>query len=64
MKNVIRTMMVGTLMIGGLFFLLSMTNGVLDDWVVPAKYKSMKNPYAGKKDADNIQRSIKLLEKK
>ncbi len=26
---------------------------VADDWVVPAKYKNMKNPYAGK-DVDGI----------
>ena len=58
MKNAIRTMMVSTLMIGGLFFLLSMTNGVLDDWIVPAKYKSMKNPYVGKKDADKVGKDL------
>ena len=51
-------MMVSTLMIGGLFFLLSMSNGVLEDWPVPAKYKSMKNPYAGKKDADNVGKDL------
>lgn len=51
-------MMVSTLLVGGMFFLLSMTNGVLDDWIIPAKYKSMKNPYAGKKDADKVGKDL------
>ncbi len=58
MKKVTRTMMVSTLMIGGMFFLLSMTNSVLDDWPVPAEYKSMKNPQAGKADANNVGKSL------
>ena len=29
-----------------------------DDWVVPAKYKTMKNPYAGKKDAENTGKNL------
>lgn len=29
-----------------------------DDWVVPEKYKTMKNPYAGKKDADGIGKNL------
>lgn len=58
MKKAIRTMMVSTLMIGGVFFLLSMTNVIQDDWPVPAKYKSMKNPYAGKKDTDKIGKDL------
>ena len=30
----------------------------LDDWPVPAKYKTMKNPYAGKKDAEGIGKNL------
>ena len=30
----------------------------LDDWVVPDKYKTMKNPYAGKSDADGIGKNL------
>ena len=46
------------LLIGGSFVLLSMTSNVLEEWPVPAKYKSMKNPYAGKKDADNVGKDL------
>ncbi len=30
----------------------------LDDWVVPDKYKTMKNPYAGKGDPEGIGKNL------
>jgi mono/diheme cytochrome c family protein len=30
----------------------------LDEWVVPEKYKTMKNPYAGKADAEGIGKNL------
>ena len=38
--------------------LLSFSLPRFDDWVVPDKYKSMKNPYAGKGDADGIGKNL------
>ncbi|NQU81110.1 MAG: c-type cytochrome [Bacteroidetes bacterium] len=31
---------------------------VVEDWPVPAKYKNMKNPYAGNKDVDKIGKDL------
>lgn len=46
------------LLTGGSFIFLSMTSSVLEDWPVPAKYKSMENPYAGNKDVDKIGKDL------
>ena len=46
------------LLIGGSFILMSTTSSVLEDWPVPAKYKSMENPYAGNKDVDKIGKDL------
>jgi mono/diheme cytochrome c family protein len=32
----------------------TMPTGIADDWGMPAKYKSMENPYAGEGDEDEI----------
>ena len=45
-------------LIGGSFIILSMTSGVLEDWPVPAKYKSMKNPNANDQDAEKIGKDL------
>jgi len=45
-------------LIGGSFVLLSMTSSVLEDWPVPAKYKSMKNPYTDDQDAEKIGKDL------
>ena len=46
------------LLIGGSFIIMSMTSSVLEDWPVPAKYKSMENPYAGQEDVDKIGKDL------
>ncbi|MEN8118809.1 MAG: c-type cytochrome [Bacteroidota bacterium] len=43
---------------GGGFILISMTNDIQDDWPVPAEYKNMKNPMAGKADASNVGKTL------
>jgi len=35
-------------------FLVSASKGLQEDWLVPAKYKKMKNPYANKQDTEKI----------
>ena len=30
----------------------------LDEWVVPEKYKTMKNPYAGEADAEGVGKNL------
>jgi mono/diheme cytochrome c family protein len=54
----IEYLFISILFIGGGFILLSMTNDIQDDWPVPAKYKSMENPYAGKNDVDKIGKDL------
>jgi len=46
------------LLISGSFILMSMKSMVVEDWPVPAKYKNMKNPYAGNKDVDKIGKDL------
>lgn len=58
MKKAIRRLMIATLMIGGIFFLVPATDCAAQDWSAPAKYKTMKNPYAGKKDVDNVGKDL------
>ena len=58
MKNQIY--IICTILIGS-FALLSMTalkTYVQDEWVVPAKYQKMENPFADTADADNIGRVL------
>lgn len=57
LKN-INLLFVVALLTGGSFIFLSMTSSVLEDWPVPAKYKSMENPYAGNKDVDKIGKDL------
>lgn len=45
-------------LIAGSFIILSMTNSNLEDWPVPAKYESMKNPYADDQDAEKIGKDL------
>ena len=54
----IEFLFISILFIGGGFILLSMINDIQDDWPVPAKYKSMENLYAGKKDVDKIGKDL------
>ncbi len=58
MKKLTKILMVSTLLVGGMFFLLSMSNVYLTDWPVPAKYKNMKNPMKGKADKDGIGKEL------
>ncbi len=58
MKKSMRTLMFSTLVIGGALMLISMNNDIQDEWPVPAKYKNMKNPMAGKADTDNVGKEL------
>lgn len=53
-----RNFMIRMMLILGFVVLVSMTNEALTDWPVPANYKSMVNPYKGKKDADGIGKDL------
>jgi len=47
MKN--SKFLIASLIIGGILLMaMGFTN--VDEWIVPAKYKTMKNPYAGSSD--------------
>jgi len=51
---------ISTILIGS-FALLSMAaikSNVQEEWVVPAKYEKMENPFADTADADNIGRIL------
>ncbi len=50
----------GILVMAFALMLLSFTNPAKksDNWPVPDKYKNMKNPYAGKKDADEVGKNL------
>lgn len=60
MKNLknFNLLFVVVLLISGSFILMSMKGRVVEDWPVPAKYKSMENPYAGNKDVDKIGKDL------
>lgn len=60
MKKLFKTNLAGMMVIVFSFALLSFTfhSSINDDWVVPAKYKNMKNPYAGQGDEDEIGEDI------
>ena len=45
-------------LVAGSLIIMSMSNGVLQDWPVPAKYKTMKNAKAGAKDTEGIGKSL------
>ncbi len=51
-KNLIGLAFLAVLTITLLSF--TMPTGIMDDWGMPAKYKSMENPYAGEGDEDEI----------
>lgn len=44
---------ISTILLLGVF-LVSMSNGMQDEWPVPAKYKKMKNPNVDKQDTEKI----------
>jgi mono/diheme cytochrome c family protein len=44
--------------VAGCFIIMSMSNGIMQNWPVPAKYKSMKNTKAGAKDTEGIGKSL------
>lgn len=48
----------GTMLVAVSFIIMSMSNGVMQDWPVPAKYKSMKNTKVGAKDTEGIGKAL------
>lgn len=50
-------LIVGSLLVAGICF-MSMTTLHVQDWVVPAKYKTMQNPEAGKQDKSGIGKEL------
>lgn len=60
MKTIFSSLIGGAFLIAFALVFLAFTypKSTADDWPVPAKYKTMKNPYAGKKDADGIGKSL------
>ena len=60
MKTIFSSFMGGALVIAFALILLAFTfpKNTADDWPVPEKYKTMKNPYAGKADADGIGKNL------
>jgi mono/diheme cytochrome c family protein len=60
MKTIFSSLMGGILVIAFGLIMLAFTypSRSMDDWPVPEKYKTMKNPYAGKADADGIGKNL------
>ena len=58
MKKTIKILIANLLAVSMVFFLISMTTNIQDEWVVPDEYKNMKNPMEGKTDVDNIGQNL------
>ena len=60
MKTIFSSLIGGILVIASGLVMIAFTypSRSMDDWPVPEKYKTMKNPYAGKADADGIGKNL------
>jgi len=58
MKRELNKLMIAVLFLAGFLFLIPATESSAQKWDAPAKYKSMKNPQKGKKDADAIGKAL------
>jgi mono/diheme cytochrome c family protein len=54
----LNVMWIGAILVAVSFLVMSMTNGVMQDWPVPAKYKTMKNAKAGAGDPDGVGKDL------
>jgi len=50
--------LMAAVLVAGSLIIMSMSNGVLQDWPVPAKYKAMKNIKQGNKDSEGVGKSL------
>jgi mono/diheme cytochrome c family protein len=53
-----RIFVMAAFLVAGSLIFMSMSNGVLQDWPVPAKYKAMKNTKLGAKDTEGIGKEL------
>lgn len=51
-------LVVSAILVAVSFLVMSMSNGVMQDWPIPAKYKSMKNTKAGVKDTEGVGKAL------
>ncbi len=58
MKRELNKLMIAMLFLAGFLFLMPATESTAQKWDAPAKYKTMKNPQKGKKDADGIGKAL------
>ena len=58
-----RIIVLNVLLLGVLFFLMSLSNNPLQDeaWPVPSKYSNMSNPYADDQDSDQIGKELYMV---
>ena len=56
--KIVKLLLSGLVVVIFIAGITSFTSRNMDDWPVPEKYKTMKNPYAGKADADGIGKNL------
>ena len=50
--------LMAAMLVAGSFIIMSMSYGIMQNWPVPAKYKTMKNTKAGAKDAEAVGKTL------